>query len=250
MQIHSKTEQSSHAKKVKKDNKINSASKGNIDNSHNIFSCDYHQEKQQPKPDLKPLSAIRTSTLDKIKRAVIHLFAGHDANEVTMMQIATGANVSLQTLYKYFGDKQTVIYTILDRVLARLAARMLDHLQGIDSVQDRLRKTLWVCFDFVDNHPDAVMVLSTAVPVSRYRNIAIYENEELLSALLKVLSDGQQRHVLNDSVPLYILLDVFMGFISRLGLMHIIRQKPEPITADFDTLFNMLWRAISKPESK
>nr|WP_268993056.1 TetR/AcrR family transcriptional regulator [Psychrobacter sp. I-STPA10] len=192
---------------------------------------------------------MRTSTLDKIEKAVIQLFAGHDANEVTMMQIATAANVSLQTLYKYFGDKQTVIYTILDRVLARLAARMIDHLQGIDSVQDRLRKTLWVCFDFVDNHPDAVMVLSTAVPVSRYRNIAIYENEELLSALLTVLSDGQQRHVLNDDVPLYILLDVFMGFISRLGLMHIIRQKSEPMTADFDVLFKMLWRAISKPES-
>ena len=215
-----------------------------------IYSCDDQQKTHMQKTDLKPLSAMRISTLNKIEKAVIHLFAGHDANEVTMMQIATKANVSLQTLYKYFGDKQTVIYTILDRVLARLAARMIDHLQGIDSVQDRLRKTLWVCFDFVDNHPDAVMVLSTAVPVSRYRNIAIYENEELLSALLKVLSDGQQRHVLNDDVPLYILLDVFMGFISRLGLMHIIRQKSEPMTADFDVLFNMLWRAISKPESK
>ena len=205
-------------------------------------------DEQNHKSNLAPLSAMRSSTLDKIENAVIKLFAGRDSNEVTMIQIANTANVSLQTLYKYFGDKHTVIYTILDRVLARLADRMIDHLQGIDSVQERLRKTLWVCFDFVDHHPKAVMVLATAVPASRYRNIAIYENEELLSALLKVLSDGQQRHVLNDDVPLYILLDVFMGFISRLGLMHIIRQKSEPMTADFDVLFNILWRAISKPE--
>lgn len=164
-----------------------------------------------------------------------------------MVQIAKTANVSLQTLYKYFGDKQTLFYTIMDRVLGRLASRMIDHLQGIDSVKERLRKTLWVCFDFVDSHPDAVMVLYS-VSELRFRNIAIYENKELIGAFLTVLEDGQHRGVLNDTVPLYILFDVFMGFISRLGLMHIIRQTDTPINAEFDALFVILWRAISKPD--
>ena len=195
---------------------------------------------------LAPLSDMRPATLGKIEKAVRKVFAGVDSNEVTMAQIAKSANVSLQTLYKYFGDKQTLFYTIMDIVLGRLAARIMDHLQGIDSVQDRLRKTLWVCFDFVDSHPDAVMVLSS-VSASHIRNIAIYENKELIGAFLDVLEDGQNRGVLNDTVPLYILFDVFMGFISRLGLMHIIRQTDTPINAEFDALFNMLWRAISKP---
>ncbi|MER2011850.1 MAG: TetR/AcrR family transcriptional regulator [Psychrobacter alimentarius] len=195
---------------------------------------------------LAPLSDMRPATLDKIEKAVRKVFAGVDSNEVTMAQIAKSANVSLQTLYKYFGDKQTLFYTIMDIVLGRLAIRIMDHLQGIDSVQDRLRKTLWVCFDFVDSHPDAVMVLSS-VSASHIRNIAIYENKELIGAFLDVLEDGQNRGVLNDTVPLYILFDVFMGFISRLGLMHIIRQTDTPINAEFDALFNMLWRAISKP---
>lgn len=198
-------------------------------------------------PVLPPLSSMRATTLDKIEKAVVHLFAGHDANEVTMKQIAAEANVSLQTLYKYFGDKQTLIYTILDQVLGRLAVRMLDHLQGIDSVQERLRKTLWVCFDFVDTHPQAVMVISTAVPASRYRNIAIYENKELIGAFLKLLADGQSRGVLDDQVPLYVLLDVFMGFISRLGLMHIIRGTPTSMNEQFEPLFDILWRSVAKP---
>ena len=196
---------------------------------------------------LAPLSDMRPATLEKIEKAVRQVFAGFDANEVTMAQIAKSANVSLQTLYKYFGDKQTLFYTIMDIVLGRLAARIMDHLQGIDSVQDRLRKTLWVCCDFVDSHPDAVMVLSS-VSASRIRNIAIYENKELIGAFLAVLEDGQNRGVLNDTVPLHILFDVFMGFISRLGLMHTIRQTETPINAEFDALFTILWRAISKPK--
>lgn len=197
---------------------------------------------------LAPVSAMRPATLEKIEKAVRKVFAGFDANEVTMVQIAKSANVSLQTLYKYFGDKQTLFNTVMDIVLGRLAARIMDHLQGIDSVQDRLRKTLWVCFDFVDSHPDAVMVLSS-VSVSRIRHIAIYENKELIGAFLEVLEDGQKRGVLNDTVPLYILFDVFMGFISRLGLMHIMRQTNAPINKEFDALFVILWRAISKPEA-
>ena len=196
---------------------------------------------------LAPLSDMRPANLDKIEKAVRKVFAGFDPSEVTMAQIAKSANVSLQTLYKYFGDKQTLFNTIMDIVLARLAARIMDHLQGIDSVKDRLRKTLWVCFDFVDSHPDAVMVLSS-ISVSRIRHIAIYENKELIGAFLDVLGDGQKRGVLNDSVPLYILFDVFMGFISRLGLMHITRQTPAPINDNFDALFGMLWRSMSKPE--
>ena len=197
---------------------------------------------------LAPLSDMRPATLEKIEQAVREVFAGFDSNEVSMAQIAKSANVSLQTLYKYFGDKQTLFYTIMDIVLGRLAARIMDHLQGIDSVQDRLRKTLWVCFDFVDSHPDAVMVLSS-VSAARIRNIATYENKELIGAFLAVLEDGQNRGVLNDTVPLHILFDVFMGFISRLGLMHTIRQTETPINAEFDALFVILWRAISKPEA-
>lgn len=207
-----------------------------------------HSDSLTQTRSLAPLSDMRPATLDKIEQAVRKVFAGFDANEVTMAQIAKSANVSLQTLYKYFGDKQTLFYTIMDIVLGRLAARIMDHLQGIDSVQDRLRKTLWVCFDFVDSHPDAVMVLSS-VSASRIRNIAIYENKELIGAFLAVLEDGQNRGVLNDTVPLHILFDVFMGFISRLGLMHTIRQTETPLNAEFDALFVILWRAISKPEA-
>ncbi len=202
----------------------------------------------QAKPlSLTAISNMRPATLDKIEKAVRQLFAGNDASDVTMIQIASAANVSLQTLYKYFGDKQTVLYTIMDIVLGRLAARMMDHLQGIDSVEDRLRKTLWVCLDFVDTQPDAVMVLSK-VSISRSHNIAIYKNKELINAFLSVLADGQNRGVLINTVPLHILFDVFMGFVIRLGIMQIIRQADTPLNANFDVLFGMLWRSMAKPE--
>ncbi len=58
---------------------------------------------------LAPLSDMRPATLEKIEKAVRKVFAGFDSNEVTMAQIAKSANVSLQTLYKYFGEANTFI---------------------------------------------------------------------------------------------------------------------------------------------
>lgn len=194
---------------------------------------------------LAPLSDMRPATLDKIQKAVRQLLL---VVMLAMIQIAKAANVSLQTLYKYFGDKQTVLYNIIDLVLDRLAIRMMDHLQGINSVEDRLRKTLWVCLDFVDTHPDAVMVLSK-VSIARFHNIAIYKNKELIDAFLSVLEDGQKRGVLVETVPLHILFDVFMGFISRLDIMKTIRQADALLNASFDALFDILWRSMSKPEA-
>ena len=40
-----------------------------------------------------------------------------------------------------------------------------------------------------------------------------------------------------------------MGFISRLDIMKTIRQADALPNANFDALFDILWRSMSKPEA-
>ena len=137
------------------------------------------------------------------------------------------------------------MYAMLDVMLGRLAERMLDHLQGIDDVRERLRKTCWVTLDYMDKHPAVILLLFTAVPVSRHSQIAIYESPELMGAFRGVLKDGQARGVLNHRVSSKILLDVFMGIIGRVILMHVVRGERRPLIEQFDELFCIVWRAMS-----
>jgi len=122
---------------------------------------------------------------------------------------------------------------------------MIDHLQGIDDVRERLRKTLWVTLDFMDKHPAVMLLLFTAVPVSRHKNIRIYESPELMDAFMGVFKDGQARGVLNNTVSIKVLLDIFLGIIGRVGLMHIVRRESRALIDQFDDLFSILWRAMS-----
>ena len=191
------------------------------------------------------LRSMRPETLERIEKAVLTLFASRDFHEVSLHEVAREANISLQTIYKYFGSKETLLYAMLDVMLVRLAERMIDHLQGIDDARERLRKTCWVFLDYIDKHPAVMLLLVSAVPASRHRNIRIYESPELMGAFLGVLKDGQRRGVLNDRVSSKVLLDVFMGILGRIGLMHIVRNETRALTDQFDDLFQILWRALT-----
>lgn len=208
-----------------------------------------HRPKANPgtaEPTPKPaLTAMRSDTLARVEKAVLELFSSRDFHEVSLHDVARSANVSLQTIYKYFGSKEALVYSMLDVMLGRLAERMIDHLQGIDDARERLRKTCWVTLDYMDKHPAVMLLMFTAVPVSRHKNIGIYESPELMGAFLGVFKDGQARGVLNSRVSSKVLLDVFMGMMGRVVLMHIVRGEKRPLTEQFDELFHILWRAMS-----
>ena len=191
------------------------------------------------------LEGMRGDTLNRIEQAVLTLFSTRDFHEVGLIDVARAARVSLQTIYKYFGSKEALVYSMLDVMLARLAERMIDHLQGIDDARERLRKTCWVTFDYTDKHPAVMQLLFTAMPASQFSNIHIYESPELMGAFLSVLKDGQKRGVLNHRVSSKVLLDVFIGIIGRVSMMHIMRAEKRPLIEQFDELFHILWRAMS-----
>lgn len=195
------------------------------------------------------LTRMRSDTLARIEKAVLDLFSSRDFHEVGLIDVARTANVSLQTIYKYFGSKEVLVYTMLDVMLGRLAERMIDHLQGIDDARERLRKTCWVTLDYMDKHPAVMLLMFTAVPVSRHKNIGIYESPALMGAFLGVFKDGQARGVLNSRVSSKVLLDVFMGVMGRVVLMHIVRGEKQPLTEQFDELFQILWRAMSADDT-
>ncbi len=51
------------------------------------------------------LGSMRADTLARIEKAVLTLFSTRDFHEVTLLDVAKEAHVSLQTIYKYFGSK-------------------------------------------------------------------------------------------------------------------------------------------------
>ncbi|HEX4842994.1 MAG TPA: TetR/AcrR family transcriptional regulator [Limnobacter sp.] len=187
---------------------------------------------------------MRKATLERVEKAVLDLFTTRDFNSVALIEVARSANVSLQTIYKYFGSKEQLVAYVLDSTLSRLANRMIDHLEGIEDYRERLRKTLWVMLDYFDKHPKVILLLTVSIPASRYRDLPVYESPELMGAFLGMLKEGQQKGVLNNAVSSKVLLDVFMGIFGRVVQMHFLRKEDERLIDQFESLFGIVWGAL------
>lgn len=187
---------------------------------------------------------MRKATLERIEKAVLELFTTRDFNNVALIEVARTANVSLQTIYKYFGSKEQLVAYVLDATLSRLAHRMIDHLEGIEDYRERLRKTLWVMLDYFDKHPKVILLLTVSIPASQYQDLPVYESPELMGAFLGMLKDGQQKGVFNNTVSSKMLLDVFMGVFGRVAQMHFLRKEQNRLIDQFDDLFAILWGAL------
>lgn len=185
----------------------------------------------------------------RIEQAVLEIFAEREFHRVGLIEVARTANVSLQTIYKYYGSKEALLFATLDTWLSKLAARLIDHLQGIEDYKERIRKVFWVTLDFFETNPKVGQIIMSSVYVNTWRKQAHYANPELFGTFMKVLGEGRMRGILNDEVDEKHLLDVIMGVLGRLVQMHIHRGMKEPLTAQAGPLFEMLWRAIAKPSS-
>jgi len=183
----------------------------------------------------------------RIEQAVLDIFSDREFHRVGLIEVARGANVSLQTIYKYYGSKEALLFSSLDSWLGKLGSRMIDHLQGIEDYKEKFRKVFWVSLDFFERNPKVMQLVMSSVYLNTWRKQETFQNPELFGTFIRVLAEGRARGVLNDQVDEKILLDYIFGVIFRLVQMYFHRGQHESLTQQANVLFEMLWRAISKP---
>src|SRR5882757_464632 len=110
----------------------------------------------RPEREAAPLAdraQLDPDTRLRIEQAVLDIFSEREFHRVGLIEVARGANVSLQTIYKYYGSKEALLFSSLDTWMGKLAVRMIDHLQGIEDYKERFRKVFWVSLDFFERNP-------------------------------------------------------------------------------------------------
>ena len=179
---------------------------------------------------------------------MLDTFSEREFHKVGLIEIARAANVSLQTIYKYYGSKEALLFACLDTWLRRLAHRMIDHLQAIENYKDRLRKVFWVVLDFFEKNPKVAQLILSSVYVNTWRRTQTYQQPQLMGSFMRVLGEGKARGILNEEVDEKVLLDFILGVMGRLVQMYIHRGMKRPLTEQANILFEMLWRSIARPE--
>jgi AcrR family transcriptional regulator len=183
----------------------------------------------------------------RLETAVLEIFSESDFHQANIRTVAKKAGVSFSTIYGYYGSKEGLVFAVVDVWLGKLTDRIIDHLQGIEDLKEKLRKVFWLQLDYYERNQGLAKILFMTLPMKTWMVDKTFEQKKMMNLFLEVLSQGQREGILNPNVRAGVLLDFMMGFVQRTFFMWVSRGQKDSMIAQANQLFEMVWRAISAP---
>jgi len=184
----------------------------------------------------------------RLEKAVLEIFSNSDFHKASIRDVAERAGVSFTTIYKHYGSKERLVFAFVDVWMGKLTDRIVDHLQGIEDLKEKLRKVFWLQLDYYERHNGLGRILFMTLPMKTWMADETFQQRKMINLFLEALKDGQQRGILNPEVRAGVLLDFILGIVQRSFFMWISRGQKESLAGESNVLFEMIWRAITKPE--
>lgn len=202
---------------------------------------------ESPRGQKEPVEPLKPESQQRLEAAVMEVFSSVDFHKASIRTVANKARVSFSTIYKHYRSKEGLLFAFVDKRLGVLTERMIDHLQGIEDIKERLRKVFWLQLDYYEKNPDLGRIMFMTVPLATWMNDATFKQQRMISLFIDSLREGQQKGLLNPHVRTGMLLDILHGVVQRSFFMWVYRGQQESLAGQTNTLFDMCWRAISNP---
>lgn len=186
----------------------------------------------------------------RLEKAVLEVFSNSDFHRSSIRDIAALAGVSFTTIYKHYGSKEHLVFAFVDIWMGKLTDRIVDHLQGIENLKEKLRKVFWLQLDYYERHEGLGRIVFMTLPMKTWMSDASFAQPRMMSLMIDVLRQGQKEGVLNSQVRAAVLLDFLMGFVQRSFFMWILRGKKESLSAQANVMFEMVWQGMANPQPR
>ena len=204
----------------------------------------------QDQTSLTTVTELRPEVKARLEKAVLEIFSGSDFHKANIRDVAQRAGVSFTTIYRHYGSKERLLFAFVDVWLGELTERIIDHLQGIEDLKEKMRKVLWLQLDYYERHQGLGKIIFMTLPMQTWMADRTFRQKRMINLYLEVLKKGQNEGILNANVRAGILLDFMLGTVQRSFVMWVSRGQKESLSGQTQVLFDMIWRAIVTPEEK
>ncbi len=184
----------------------------------------------------------------RLEAAVLEVFSQSDFHKASIRDVAEKAEVSFTTIYKHYESKERLVFAFVDVWMGKLTDRIVDHIQGVENLQEKLRKVFWLQLDYYEKHEGLGRIVFMTLPMKTWMADETFEQRRMMGLMIKVLRQGQKEGILNDQVDATVLLDFLMGFVQRSFFMWIQRGQKVSLVESANPMFGMVWRGMVNPK--
>ncbi len=174
------------------------------------------------KPDRREISP---DALKNLRKVVITQFAEGLYHEVGIRDICKQAKVSAQTVYKYFGNKEELLYACVREDLEAMNQRAIEAIEQGLSFEEKLRDFTNEFFGFYEKNPAIAKIVFLNIPPLYWMSNQAFIQHDLHDGLRVLICEGQKNKTLVNSIPDDLLLEVSIGAAHRLIILWLSRGK-------------------------
>ena len=185
---------------------------------------------------------------NRLQKVVLSVFSQKSFHEVNMREVSAKSGISLGTLYKHYKSKEELLFHFVSEGLSELSYRLIDHLQGIQSVEEKLRKALWVALDFYETNSELGKIVFITIPEKTWMLNKSYRQKKLTDIWIGVVREGQESGYLSPTIRPGLVVELMWGLIMRSFTMWVYRGQKDRLASQSNDLFNVVWNGISNLE--
>jgi AcrR family transcriptional regulator len=196
-------------------------------------------------------TTIPHSIVSRLDPVVLKVFSRGDFHRVDMRTIAKQAGMSFTTIYRYFKDKETLLFWFIVHWLKALPQAAI---AGIEAHEGdplaQLKNSLVVHFDFYEKHPDVGRIIFMTVPLERWMRDPTYKYEAPAQRIFSVIVSGQKQGVIRRDVSPHLVMDLIFGLFNRTFLMWEFHGRVDSLVGKADACFDLIVGGIGNRAEK
>lgn len=180
----------------------------------------------------------------RLRAAVLEAFSRDDFHNVDMRGIASRCGMSFSTIYKYFGDKEHLLFEFISEWLAELRDCLVEGMQGLESPKEKLRRFLWINLQYFEENPGIARAMFMSVPLQTWMRDPTFRQADFFRPVITLVRDAQVARVIDPGLQPHQVIDSFMGTIQHSIVMWEYRDRRYRLTDQFEPMFRILWGGI------
>ncbi len=158
--------------------------------------------------------------------------------------------MSFNTIYRYFGDKESLLFWFINDWLHELYPHAVAPLLEESSVAAGMLESLRRHLMFYERHPKVGRIIFLTVPLERWMRDETYHQHLVMKTFIRAIAAGQARGELRPDVTPLAILDAFAGMLNRTFVMWEYRRRKYSLAGKAEEVFSLIWGGIGAPTKK
>lgn len=191
---------------------------------------------------------IKPETLTLLRNTILECFAQGQFHQVGIREICQKARVSPQTVYKYFGNKESLLTACIEQDMLELSQLMAAAAETSTDSLLRLNAVTEAFFSFYATRPRVAALIYLNVPLAHWAHQMSLGQQRALSVLHEVFSHAQQQEMIANWVNIKFLVEMCAGSVQRIVVGWLAEGCPDDLLARGRMVMQVIWQGVSVRE--